>query len=49
MKLQMQQECEVLYGNLHDALDDKLRDIYTDGYYRSIYEIQKGYGVGSAF
>ena len=49
MKLQMQQECEVLYGNLHDALDDKLRDIYTDGYYKSIYEIQKGYGVGSAF
>lgn len=49
MKLQMQQECEVLYGNLQDGIDEKLRDIYTEGYYRTAYEIQKGFGVGYAF
>lgn len=49
MKLQIQQECELLYGNLHDGLDEKLREVYTEGYYRTAYEIQKGTGVGYAF
>jgi SPP1 gp7 family putative phage head morphogenesis protein len=49
IKLQMQQECEVLYGNLNDNVDAMLRDIYTEGYYRTAYEIQKGTGVGYAF
>jgi SPP1 gp7 family putative phage head morphogenesis protein len=49
IKLQMQQECEVLYGNLNDNVDAMLRDIYTEGYYRTAFEIQKGTGVGYAF
>lgn len=49
MKLQMQQECELLYGNLHDGLDEKLKEIYTEAYYRTAFEIQRGIGVGYAF
>jgi SPP1 gp7 family putative phage head morphogenesis protein len=49
IKLQVQQECEVLYGNLNDNVDAMLRDIYTEGYYRTAFEIQKGTGVGYAF
>jgi SPP1 gp7 family putative phage head morphogenesis protein len=39
----------VLYGNLNDNVDAMLRDIYTEGYYRTAFEIQKGTGVGYAF
>lgn len=46
LKLQLQQQVEVLYGNQTDDLDRLLRDIYTDGYYHTAYEIQKGFNVG---
>ena len=46
LKLQLQQQVEVLYGNQIDDLDRLLRDIYTDGYYRTAYEIQKGFNIG---
>lgn len=46
LKLQLQQQVEVLYGNQIDGLDRLLRDIYTDGYYHTAYEIQKGFNVG---
>ena len=49
MKLQMQQECEALYGNLTDGLDDALRDMYTEGYYHTAYEIQRGLNLGWSF
>ena len=35
LKLQMQQECEVLYGNMADEFDDLLRDMYTETYYHT--------------
>ena len=46
LKIQMQQQAEMLYGYEKDGLDDLARRIYTDGYYQSAYEIQKGIGVG---
>lgn len=46
LKLQLQQQVEVLYGNQTDGLDRLLRNIYTDGYYHTAYEIQKGFNVG---
>lgn len=46
LKLQLQQQIEVLYGNQTDGLDRLLRGIYTDGYYHTAYEIQKGFNVG---
>ena len=49
IKLQMQQQCEELYGNMTDGLDAHLRDVYTNGYYHTAYEIQKGLNVGWAF
>ena len=47
LKLQMQQQVEVLYGNELDSFDKMMRDIYTEGYYRTAFEIQKGMGVGA--
>lgn len=49
LKMQMQQECEVLYGNMADGLDDTLRSMYTSSYYHTAYEMMKGHGVGWAF
>ena len=49
LKLQCQQEAEVLYGNYHDAVDKHISDIYTSHYYHTAYEIQKGTGVGQHF
>ena len=46
LKIQMQQQAEMLYGYEKDGLDDLARKIYTDGYYHTAYEIQKGIGVG---
>lgn len=49
MKLQLQQQCEVLYGGQLDTIDSAMRGIYLDGYYRTAYEIQKGVGFGWDF
>ncbi len=49
LKLQMQQQIEVLTGYEVDGIDKLARDIYEDGYYRTAFIVQKGYGVGSSF
>lgn len=49
IKLQMQQSLEVLFGNQLDSLDSVMRNIYTDGYYHTAFEIHKGLGVGWEF
>lgn len=49
MQLQMQQQVEALMGNEVDGLDNLISDIYEDGYYRTIFEVQKGAGVGESF
>jgi len=46
LKLQMQQSVEVLYGNRVDDVDALLRRIYTDSYYHTAFEIQRGINVG---
>lgn len=49
MKIQMQQQCEVLFGNQLDTIDHAMRDVYLDGFYRTAYEVQKGIGFGWDF
>ena len=46
LKLQMQQQIEVLYGNQTDGIDTLARKIYSDGYYHTAFEIQRGFNIG---
>lgn len=46
LQLQMQQQIEVLYGNQTDGIDALARKIYSEGYYHTAYEIQRGFNVG---
>ena len=46
LKIQLQQQVEVLYGNQSDGLDKLLRDIYSEGYYHTAFEIQRGFNIG---
>lgn len=49
LKIQLQQNLEVMFGNQLDTLDSMVRNIYTEGYYHTAYEIQKGVGAGWKF
>lgn len=49
LKLQMQQQVEVLEEYKAQSLTRTLAEIYQESYYRTAYEIQKGLGVGTAF
>lgn len=44
--LRNQQTMEVLFGNELDQVDQMARRIITEGYYKSIFEVQKGFGLG---
>ena len=46
LQLQIQQHLEVLYGNQLDGMDKVMRDTYRNGYYRTAYELQKGFQTG---
>lgn len=46
LKLQMQQQVEVAYGNELDSIDMMLKNLFEDGYHKTIFEIQKGFNVG---
>jgi len=46
---QIRQEVELLLGNVHSGTHELLADIYEDTYYRTIYEIQRGIGIGVTF
>lgn len=46
LKLQTQQSVEVLFGNQVDGLDSLMKGVYTDGYYHTLYEVQKGFNIG---
>lgn len=46
LKLQLQQQAELLHGRQNAELDALLRGTYANGYYRTAFEIQRGFGVG---
>lgn len=46
LQIEMQQKIEVLYGNQLDGLDGLARKIYTEGYYHTAFEVQKGFNIG---
>lgn len=49
LELQMRQQLELLYANRAQGLTATARNIYSEGYYSSIYEAQRGLGVGYSF
>lgn len=46
LKVQTQQSLEVLYGNQLDELDAHMKHAYSEGYYHTLYELQKGFNIG---
>lgn len=46
LKLQIQQQAELLYANQLDYVDAAARQIYEGSYYHTAFEFQKGLGVG---
>ncbi|UWD48768.1 minor capsid protein [Clostridioides difficile] len=46
LKLQIQQQVEVLYGNELDSIDKLMREIYASEYYHTAFSVQQGIGVG---
>ncbi len=49
MNTQLEAAARLLYNSTESGLKSLLGDVYEDTYYRSIFEIQKGYGVGASF
>jgi len=49
LQTQIGQHSEMLAGSRQESTEKLLGDIYTDTYYRNIYEIQKGMGIGGSF
>lgn len=46
IQLQIQQQMELLYGGQLDSLDGLLKDVVSNGYTHTAFEIQKGLGLG---
>ena len=46
LKIRTQQAAEVAFGNELDSVDDMARNVFTENYYHSIYEMQKGFNIG---
>ena len=46
LKLQTQQSMEVLFGHQTVGIDSLVKQIYSNSYYHSAFEIQKGFGFG---
>ena len=49
IQLMLQQHLEVLFGNQLDQLDKKLKELYTEDYNHTVFNIQQGAGIGSSF
>lgn len=47
--IQVRQQAELLAGSEHSGVTELLKDTYKEGYYRTLYEIQKGTGLGTSF
>ena len=46
LKLRTQQFAEVAFGNELDSVDAMARKVLTEDYYRTCFEVQKGFGIG---
>lgn len=46
LKVRTQQAAEVAFGNELDAVDKMARKVFTEDYYHSIFEMQKGFNIG---
>lgn len=46
LQLQMQQQVEVLFGNQIDDIDKVIRKAYSESYYHTAFEIQRGFNLG---
>ena len=46
LKVRTQQAAEVAFGNELDCIDDMARKVFSDDYYHTIFEVQKGFGIG---
>ena len=46
LKLQVQQQVEIVFGNQLDGIDKAMRAVYSAGYLHTAFEIQKGTGIG---
>lgn len=49
LKLQMHQQVEELTGKKAKGITDLMSDIYSDTFYKTAFEIQKGFGVATNF
>jgi len=46
LQLRTQQALEVAFGNEMDAVDKMVRKVFTEDYYHSMFEVQKGFNIG---
>ena len=46
LKLRTQQSIEVAFGNELDEIDKMARKVFSEDYYHSIFEVQKGFNLG---
>jgi len=46
LKIQLQQQAELLYSNQLDYIDQAARQTYAGSFYHTAYEVQRGLGVG---
>ena len=46
LKIRTQNAAEVAFGNELDVLDGMARKVFTEDYYHTIFEVQKGFGIG---
>ena len=46
LKVRTQNELERVFGNELDEIDEMARRVYTEDYYHTAYEIQKGFNLG---
>ncbi len=49
LKLQMQQQAEIVTSQKSTGIHELIKDIYSDSFYKTAYELQKGVGVASHF
>ena len=46
LKIQTQHTVEKLFGNQLDMIDELMKKQYLEGYYHTVFEVQKGFNVG---